>query len=362
MGYRVKPQKSGFKVLFEVYKDGVRTTKGIPKAEWGRLGLRPGMPLSEAKERARILNLGEKAKREEETRLRIKQRLVAESISQSHYLPASDIEAFEAERISAQTSKQRSHWNQCKRILARVQLSVSDWEQVPERFYTAFIQFKMSPAYIQKCVTLLNLWGAWYARRYKLPFLPLPRPKGHWQAKIAEQHYNKAASRGNKASDPLTPELLAASSGLLKPEQHLWLEFSVWFGLRPIEVDQLEKPTSKRTWYLTREHGATVLWIYQTKLKGVHPDKRTKYIPCITREQQALVKKLGQPIQRPLQKTMRKLFPGVTLYGGRKNFTALMKSLDQPFELISSWLGHTSLDRTYSSYFDKREVRFKKIA
>jgi hypothetical protein len=60
--------------------------------------------------------------------------------------------------------------------------------------------------------------------------------------------------------------------------------------------------------------------------------------------------------RRPLTKTMRKHFGhGVTLYAGRKGFSDLMLSKNQSFENISVWMGHSSLQRTWKSYKQRRK-------
>lgn len=102
--------------------------------------------------------------------------------------------------------------------------------------------------------------------------------------------------------------------------------------------------------------------MYQTKLKGVAPNKRVKYIPAILPQQIEALKCIEQSIKRPLQKTMRKYLGGtITLYGGRKGFTELMKQHRQSFENTSAWLGHTSVVRTYQNYYNRHSVKWDQV-
>ena len=59
--------------------------------------------------------------------------------------------------------------------------------------------------------------------------------------------------------------------------------------------------------------------------------------------------------KRPLVKTIRKYFgDGHDCYGGRKGFVDLMLSKKQTLENISIWMEHSTLDRTWRSYKNKR--------
>jgi hypothetical protein len=368
MAFRIKPvsRKSGpqFKVQFEWFENGKRKTREINKAEWSRHGFTLSMTLEEANARKLTLNQQEHLNQTEKKRQTIKQRLDNEALTQEAYLPPADLAEFEADKLgNVKDSKIRSYWNCARRVMCEVALPISDWAAKSERFYKAFLKRKMSPAYVQKVLPLINRWGKFQAHKYKQFFDPIPAPRHDWANSISEDHYNKVKSRGNKESAPLTSEMLKKVEGKMKPEQALWLWFSLWFGLRPVEVDSLQKPSSKRTWWVSQEQDTDVLCIYQTKLKGLHPDQRVKKIPCVVPEQRELLKKIGQPMQRPLSKTMNGYFGGaVTLYGGRKAFTKLMKSYKQAFENVSSWLGHQDIQRTYADYYDRQEVTFTKVA
>lgn len=53
---------------------------------------------------------------------------------------------------------------------------------------------------------------------------------------------------------------------------------------------------------------------------------------------------------------MRRYFgEGVTLYAERKGFSDLMLSKNQTLENISIWMGHSTIQRTWTSYKQRRK-------
>ena len=131
---------------------------------------------------------------------------------------------------------------------------------------------------------------------------------------------------------------------------------------RPKEIDQLHDPKMFKLESIFNE--ATVIWIYQTKITSVPPDRRWKPIPLIFPEQERIISiiKTGH-FKRPLNKTIKRHFgEKTTLYGGRKGFTDLMISRNQRLEDISHWLGHRSIERTWKNYKDYRIVHYKKTS
>lgn len=359
MGYRVKPASSapGFKILFEWIEGGKRQTKALPKQDWGSRGFHLQMTWDQACSRRDALNAQEKLKGIEKKRHKIAARQEGIKLKQTAYFPPADLRGFEEKYgLNDPNSKKRSYWNKARQIVEAVALPPEEWEDSPEKFYREYIKHKMSPAYVQKVQPLINRWGAFMSKRYKMPFLPLPAPPKGWAADIAETHFAKTRSRGNRESEPLTPEALQKQAAKLTERHYRWLILSVWFGLRPIEVDSLKQPSSKRTWFVFEGGSAKYLCIYQSKLKGVEPKKRIKRIPCYHPEQVKALSVIGPDIKRPNSKTMFKRFgPNITLYGGRKGFVKLMKSFGHSFENVSAWLGHLDVNRTYQDYFDRSE-------
>ena len=133
-----------------------------------------------------------------------------------------------------------------------------------------------------------------------------------------------------------------------------WLILSVWFGLRPKEIDNLR---DRKLWSVeTLPNGRKILWVFQTKIIALPEEDRWKPIPIIYEEQKFALEILkSMNFKRPLVKTIRAhCGNGVDLYGGRKGFSDLMLSRKQSIENISIWMGHSSLDRTWRSYKSRR--------
>ncbi len=130
--------------------------------------------------------------------------------------------------------------------------------------------------------------------------------------------------------------------------------FSFLFGLRPQEIDNLHDTS---LWKLEIPvQGRKVLWVFQTKLVALPPEDRWKPIPLLYDEQEFAFRIIeSKSFKRPLVKSLRQYFGrGIDLYGGRKGFTDLMLSKGHFLENISIWMGHSTLERTWKSYKNKR--------
>jgi hypothetical protein len=126
------------------------------------------------------------------------------------------------------------------------------------------------------------------------------------------------------------------------------------FGVRPQEVDNLKK---KELWKIEEFNGKKVLWLFQTKIVALPYEDRWKPISIIFEEQEFALRIVeGQNFKRPLVKTVRRYFgEGIDLYGGRKGFTDFMLSKDQVLENTSVWMGHSTLERTWRSYKQRKK-------
>ena len=185
------------------------------------------------------------------------------------------------------------------------------------------------------------------------PFLPLPAPRGYERQRILDKYYQK--ERGaRKPSLPLSPEGLRNAAKKMNRANYHWLYLTVWFGLRPQEVDNLRDQNLWRVETLSTKR--KVLWLFQTKIIALPPEDRWKPIPILFEEQEFALKIIGAKIfKRPIGKTMKKYFGrGTDLYAGRKGFTDLMLSRGQSLENISIWMGHSTLERTWRSYKNKK--------
>jgi integrase len=371
VGYRVKKQvlkdgSTNFKVLYEWFDAEGRHNKGIPKDKWAPLGFHPEMTFEEAQSRMRQLNAQDRLHGHEKRRTKIQARLEKERTVENAYLPEADRTEFETQRLMIGAApKTASYWKAAVKALCELQIDPSDWSDRPEAFFDYFAKRLYSPAYVQKLIPLLNKWGLFISKKHRRPFAPLPFPRGRARQRIADANRKKPRGTGNRKSTPLTPQALESQASELRPEHYNWLYLTVWFGLRPYEVNQLKRPQGEETWKLEElEDGTPVLWVYQNKLQSIAHEERWKPIPCFCKEQLIGLKILKSGLfKQPLSKTIRHHFGDrITGYGGRKGFARLMKSKGQPFEEVSVWLGHKSIERTYADYMDKQAVRFNKVA
>jgi len=247
------------------------------------------------------------------------------------------------------------HWEYVKRMVAAIERPPSQWEESKRRFYDYMAKQETSLEYVGKILRILNMWGVFQARKTGQSFIPVPSPKGYDRELIAEAFAD--SDKKKKTSLPITPEQLEAARGRLSAEQYRWLYLSVWLGLRPPEVDSLA------TARLSREQGVPVVWVYQSKLRGVRKEDRYKPIPILYPEQRKCLEMMKEPVKRPLVKTVQKhVLAGANLYGGRKGFTDLMLSRGQTLEDISTWLGHATIERTWASYKQRQKVSFRKVS
>lgn len=372
MGYviRALAQKKRFwKVQHVTYVDGKQRIRDVPDTDYARLGFRSSMTISEAQSRRDQLNAQGHVLRWEDARQEINKKLQREEKVLDAYLDRDDVREFEEKVLFASESmgaikrnKVDSHWRKARRMLTQIKLEPQDWEFHSKRFYDVFRKEEQSPSYSQKVIAILNLWGKFHCRKYGKFFEPLKFPRGHEKEKISDAYYDKYQQ--GRVSDPITPSQLEAQRSAMLPEWYNWFYLSVWFGLRPIEVDSLKKPSGPKTWHAGVKGGIPFLAIYQSKLTGVPRDKRTKVIPCIVPEQVRGLKIIETgDFKRPSHsRHIKKWFTEyTTLLGGRKGFEALMESLGQVLEDYTNWMGHQSIDRTWKNYKNKQKINFKQV-
>lgn len=353
---KLKATARTWKPQWEVWSPK-RKAKDIPLSQYSLHGFSPSMSYDEACQRRDELNAQASLRRHQANKVAISERLGQEELAQVAYLGEALVREFERDILYegvARKDKMESHWRAARRILCELRIDVSEWEARKRAFYSLFTREAISPAYLQKLVRIINLWGKFITRKRGIFFEPLPYPRGYDKERIADAYFD--SSDGGYESLPLTPAMLEAKRGSLE-EKHLnWLYLSLWFGLRPEEVDSLR---SSERFRIEKHEGKQVLFVYQTKLTGIARDKRWKYIPCLQPEQvKALSVIRSAKFSRPLSKTVQAHFgEGVLLYGGRKGFEHLMGQLGYALEYISTWLGHQSIERTWRNYKNKQKVR-----
>lgn len=372
MGYVVRvlaQKKRAWKIQHATFANAGRKIRDIQESEYARLGFRVDMTLEEARARRDQLNAQDHLHRWEDARQEINKRLQREERVLDAYLDHNDVKEFEEGVLFASESmgsikrnKTDSHWRRARRFLTQLKIEPDSWDFHSKRFYEAFRKVNLSPSYTQKIIAILNLWGKFHCRKYGKYFEPLKFPRGHEKEKIADAYYD--TREHGRVSDAITPgDVERNRSSMLEPWYN-WFYLSVWFGLRPIEVDTLTKPSGPRTWHAGVKGGVPFLAVYQSKLTAVPRDKRTKVIPCIVPEQVRGLKIIEKGnFRRPSHaRHIKKWFnENTTLYGGRKGFEQLMMSLGQQLEDISNWMGHQSIDRTWRSYKNKQAINFKPV-
>lgn len=203
-----------------------------------------------------------------------------------------------------------------------------------------------------------NLWRFFICKKMGRPFLPVPRPGGYERRRIIDSYFQKTKDRPKK-SGPITLLKLLKSKAKLRDNLYNWIYLTVWFGLRPKEVDNLHDVSM---WKVeTLFNGRKVLWVYQTKIVALPEVDRWKPIPILYSEQEVGLKILEEGVfKRPLVKTVREHFgKDISLYGGRKGFTDLMLSKGNSLESISIWMGHSTIGRTWKSYKNRRKYHIQ---
>jgi hypothetical protein len=376
LGYYVKklPNKKSlphWKVQFISWRqEDTKTSKAkkpkrewdISKDRWHSLGFVKTMTFKEAKSRARQLNCQEKIKRQEEQIIKIIEVQKEFGLRHDAVFPSEFVAEFEerfirkkdsqVEQQKRKRSRAYTRWRAAQKLIVDVGLEPSEWFLNQELFYNYFCREKMSIKYSSSILNIANLWGFYYSKKLARPFLRVMPPRGYEKERIISANLEKTNVK--RASKQILPKDLERVRTEINQANFNWLYISVWFGLRPKEVDNL---TDLSLWKVeTLSNGRKILWVFQTKIVALPREDRWKPIPIIFEEQKFALRMIeGQNFKRPIAKTMRKYFGrGTDCYGGRKGFPDLMLSKNQTFENISVWMGHSTLQRTWYSYKSRR--------
>lgn len=379
MGYFVRalPWKKSlprWKVQFVSYKkeDIKNSPAKKPKKEWDientrwrSLGFHSLMTVEEAKVRARQLN-AQRCLKEQEKRIQLRKLEDAQSARRfDSVLPMEFVAEFEqrfirirdSETIKGLRRKSRAYviWKAAQRVIYELQIDPSDWLYSSHEIYDYFHRRKLSLRYSFAILKFVNLWGFFISKKLARPFHPIPVPRGYERQRLLDAFYEKDRTKCSVPSKEINPEQLAEVHGKLNQPNFNWIFLTVWLGLRPQEVDNLQDRSLWRVEMLA--NGRKLLWVFQTKIIALPPEDRWKPIPIIFEQQEFALRIIESgTFKRPLTKTIRKYFgQGTTLYGGRKGFSDLMLSKGQAFENISVWMGHSTLDRTWKSYKRRRK-------
>ncbi len=198
-----------------------------------------------------------------------KQKDLAAKLRRARWLPLEFVAEFEArfvrardsEPISFRRRKARAQniWRAAQRAISAVAAEPGEWFYHTYEIYDYFFRTNLSVKYVNIIIKIMNLWGFFISRKLAQPFLPLPQPRGYERARLIENYYHKKG-RFRGASLPIKPEMLRKLKRHLLLENYNWIFLSVWFGLRPQEIDNLH---DKNMWYIENpDCGKLVLWVY----------------------------------------------------------------------------------------------------
>ena len=255
------------------------------------------MKVNEARARAKQLNSLELIKRQENKlrQLRLEERETGRKYRA--FLPEEFKEEFERRflrRRDSQTDAKlrrftRAHtlWRAVQKLIIHVKIEPSEWFCNQYQIYDYLYESNFSLSYNNKLLTVLNLWGFFICKKLDQPFLPVAKPRGYERQRLVDNYYQ---NRGDKkqGSGPLSPEALMTAQGKMKVKQFNWLFISVWLGLRPLEIDNLQ---SGDFWRVeTLPTGTQILWVFLTKLL------RGSQLTC--QEVRTVLKDLGYELVR----------------------------------------------------------------
>lgn len=352
--FYVKKNKSGsWSLVEELYQNGKRIQKVVPRELFPSIGVNPSGTVDDA--RKRIKQLNQKNSLEAHQAAAAARRAKFEENIRAIFVSDADASEFltRLEEEYSYDRKMMSHWTTAQRIILELKIEPIDFEDRARAFYTYFRKHQFSLDYSVKLLRMLNLWGKFVSRKRRQPFEPIPAFDSKTRNDIHEAYLNKDTNRAGGAK-PLTFSLLNKHQSEFLPGQWEWLYVSHAFGLRPKEIDG--------QWQISSDGSVDILHVYQTKLRGLASEQRWKLIPVLYPEQKKALAmlKLGG-LKRPLCKTVVSVFgEGFGLYSGRKGFTDMMLDRGQSIEAISAWLGHRTIDRTWRHYKSRSRVQYKK--
>ena len=365
--YYIRVRKTGWYVWFQSYADGVRKQEPVDKMATRELGFKPEMSVDDAKAHCAQLNR-ERSFLKEKVRLAAKRVTELRSVDETLF-PQDLVKEFQevlrAENFGSDEHLQKlySHFNFVQAMVQHLRILPLEYKDSAKRIYRYFIEKKISANYATRILNVLNRWGKFSSKISRSFYEDVPNPRGRELSAIADAQRTKTGTNTELGvrteSSPLTLEELAKAKIKMTEEHYNWLKLSVWFGLRPEEVDSLKDKNAFRVEYNLRKK-ITILHVYQPKLMSIAEEKRWKKIPVISAEQAECIDLInGSNFERPLDKTVHKyLSEGITCYGGRKNFVDMMMDRGQKLEDVSNWMGHKDISTTWKHYKNKDDVRF----
>lgn len=351
-------RNGGFKLQKVSRLGGKIKTDGVPKLVWPTLGFRLDMTYEEGKERASRLNHENGlVKKKNDSILVIGRRLEMETVEDSIFTPeviCLEFLAFLKKNHLRKSRKKLSHWKKAQEILRQLKILPKEFRSNKNAILDYFEQRHLSLEYTKKIIYMLNLWGEFYSERHGQFYKKIGKISRTDAERINDSYFD--SNRYIGPSMPISPNDLIKLKEVLKPKQYKWMCFSVWFGLRPEEINKI------KTARIELLGETQVLVVYQSKLVSLPREDRYKRIPAFLPGQQETLKFIGDELKAPLVKTLRKHL-GIKCgqYGGRKDFEDLMETNGQQLLDYSAWMGHTDINMTWQKYRNKKRVHFTKI-
>jgi hypothetical protein len=367
MGFFVRASKRHtFRVIEEKWTPR-REAKAVPRETYPLLGFNYSFTLEEAQARAKQINLQNSV--DKSKAVGAARRLEHESKVSTAFLPRKYVTSF-LDEINETYLENKSrletilkHWAAAELLISKLELDPKNFFQERNRIFNFYKMKSWSPDYIKRITRILNLWGGHYCRKNNLFYQSIPKLSTHQSQKLVDLREDKKeisrAALSLEWTDLKNVKSKFVTNNL--ESNWNWLFIGLWFGLRPIEIDNLKK---KKLWEITfdKEHNLKVLKVYQTKLTNLPKDKRWKTIPIYFKEQKEAADLIEQQnFKRPLNKTHERYFDKkVETYSPRKGFTDLM--LERGFELedISNFLGHANIEMTWRHYKNKQKFKLPK--
>lgn len=350
--YYIRKLPKSWSLYIQTFHEGKKTDTKVEKLAYPELGFQLNWTLEQARERCKKLNK-EKTLAQNQAR-KAASRLVSLQSLDEILFPEERVKLFskrlenENEGSENHLKKMNSHFLKIQKLCKDLQILPHDYKDNEKLIYKWFARNKVSLDYTQKLIALLNRWGTFTSKADGRYFEPLSPVKGISREKIREAHEDKTGVRTE--SKPITPTLLESKKSIMPEISYNFLFITVWFGLRPSEVTKIDKVVTN-----ANDDGTEFLIVYQSKLASVEKSKRFKAIPILFDEQKKALEILKSGnYKAPIYKKMTDFFgSGYGLYGGRKGFTDLMLSKGYAIEDISLWLGHTSIETTWTHYKNK---------
>lgn len=361
MGYFIRKRTNGWSLLKTYYEEGICRSYIIPSEDYIPHSFNVTMTIEEAKERAKQLNLeGRKdktLKRREKTLIRLKK----EQESELNNIPQELCKAFLRELDSMPDPKRfHSLWRAARKLIKEIDIPAHEWKRRAQTIYTYFERKHLSQAYAKKIIRVMNMWGEFYSAKTNTPYSPFKSPTGFAAGRIWRAY--KEFIPKMKASDGLTPEILSQVCQSISSEHYNWLFISLWFGLRPGELENIRNGEEFAYFSQDIQKEVEILNVRQTKLSNLAEEDQWKSIPIIYPEQRIAASIIYEGnYNRPHPDTIKNHTKGHHhLYAGRKGFGPLMWEKGHDVVEVSSWLGHKSIDRTYRDYMKWTKVKLRR--